>query len=63
MAFTAHVTTDTSITPRFYSVDSNRSCADEPPPEPELRSSPAPADIPELDVSLELPLRKKEGRL
>ncbi len=39
----------------IYSIDSNSSCADEALPEPELRSSPASADIPELGVSLELP--------
>ncbi len=61
MAFAAHVTTDTSVTPRIYSIDSNRSCADEALPEPELRSSPASADIPEFGVSLELPRSEKGG--
>ena len=61
MAFAAHVTTDTSVTPRIYSIDSNRSCADEALPEPELRSSPASADIPELGVRIELPRSEKGG--
>ena len=61
MVFAAHVTTDTSVTPRIYSIDSNRSCANEASPEPELRSSPASADIPELDVSLALPCSEKGG--
>ncbi len=55
MTFAAHVTTDTSVTSRIYSVDSNRSCADEALPEPGLRSNPAFADISELGVFLELP--------
>ena len=38
-----------------------RSCANEASPEPELRSSPASADIPELDVSLALPCSEKGG--
>jgi hypothetical protein len=51
MVFAAHVTTDTSVTPRINSIDAIRSCAYEASLEPQLRST---ADIPELDVSLKL---------
>jgi hypothetical protein len=40
------LTTDTSVTPRIYFIDSNRSCAYGASPEPELRLSPASTDIP-----------------
>ena len=60
MVFAAHVTMDTSVTPCVHATDSIRSCAYEASPEPELRSSPASADIPELYDSLEL-LRSEKG--
>jgi hypothetical protein len=66
MVFAAFVTLDTYVTPHIYSIDSMSSCAYEASPEPELRSSPASADIPELDVSLEdlnYHVRKKEVTL
>ena len=59
MVFAAHVTMDTSVTPCVHATDSIRSCAYEA--SPELRSSPASADIPELDDSLELPRSEKGG--
>ncbi len=60
MAFADHVTPNISVTPRICSIDSIRSCADsdEAPPEQELCSSPASADIP---FSLGIPRLEKEG--